>query len=84
MSNLDKIMQGMDYTKTKNVVVSIDTELWKAAKMLAAKQDRAVKLVVADGLRLLLKEDQASVEEALGCAPSLTGLSPEEAIRRSR
>ena len=47
-------MAGIDYVK--NVFVSVDRELWKAAKVLAVKQDRPVRLVVADGLRLMLKE----------------------------
>ena len=37
-------------------------DLWKSAKVLAAQQERPVKMLVADGLRLLLKQDQASVE----------------------
>ena len=52
-------MSNIDYVKS--VVVSVDKELWKAAKVLAVKQDRPVRLVVADGLRLLLKQDQSSV-----------------------
>ena len=96
-----------DIENVKSVVISVDRELWKSAKVLAAQQERPVRLVVADGLRLMLKAPDApithehevwealgwkisnrlndtSVEDALGCAPSLTGLSPEEAIRRSR
>ena len=53
-------MNNIDYVK--NVMVSVDKDLWKAAKVLAVKQDRPVRLVVADGLRLLLKQDQAQVE----------------------
>ena len=46
-------------------MIQVDKELWKAAKVLAAKQERPVKMLVAVGLRLLLKEDQAFVAEAL-------------------
>ena len=49
-----RTMASIDYVK--NVFVSVDRELWKAAKVLAVKQDRPVRLVVADGLRLMLKE----------------------------
>ena len=57
-------MSNIDYVKS--VVVSVDKELWKAAKVLAAQQERPVRLVVADGLRLLLKQDQARVDEQAG------------------
>ena len=39
-------------------MVSIDKELWREAKHLGVKQGRPVRLVVADGLRLLLEQDQ--------------------------
>ena len=39
-----------------NVFVPIEKELWKAAKVLAVQRERPVKVLVADGLRLLLKE----------------------------
>ena len=42
-------------TDVKSVVVSVDRELWKAAKVLAVKRDRPVRLVVADALRLMLR-----------------------------
>ena len=45
----------------KSVIVSIDRNIWKAARVLAIQQERPVKLVVADGLRLLLKQDQPTV-----------------------
>ena len=52
--------QNIDYSKT--VFVSIEKELWKAAKQLAIRQERPVRHVVADGLRLILKQDQAEVD----------------------
>ena len=50
--------EPIDYVKT--VFVSVDKDLWKAAKVLAVNQDRPVKLVVADGLRLMLEAAEAS------------------------
>ena len=49
MSNVDDV---------KDVMVSIDKELWKDAKVLAAKQERPVRLVVADALRFMVDADQ--------------------------
>ena len=46
----------------KYVNLLIDKELWKSAKILAAKEDLPVRLVVAEGLRLLLKQDQVEVD----------------------
>ena len=52
----------------KSVIVSIDKNIWKAARVLAIQQERPVKNIVADGLRLVIKDqmvlkrDQAQVE----------------------
>ena len=50
-------MENIEYVKS--VVVMVDKKLWKAAKVLAVNQDRPVRLVVADGLRLVLKAAEA-------------------------
>ena len=44
-------------------MIEIDKELWKSAKVLAAQQESPVKLVVADGLRLVLKQEQEQVKK---------------------
>ena len=45
----------------KKVIISIDRDLWRAAKILAARQERPARLVVADGLKLMLRRDQLQV-----------------------
>ena len=51
-----KAMSNIDHVKS--VMVSVDKELWREAKHLAVKRERPVRLIVADGLRLLLEQDR--------------------------
>ena len=63
----------------KNVFIQIEKDLWKAAKVLAAQQERPVKVLVAEGLRLLLEQDQAEDDASAAVTNMLEVLKRAEA-----